>query len=51
MKILLKKYRHALKTGNFPVAARIEIVILKYAESFEFERKDRIIEMLTLASI
>ena len=30
---------------------QIEIVILKYAESFEFERKDRIIEMLTLASI
>ena len=51
MKILLKKYRHALKTGNFPVAARIEVIILKYAETFEFERKDRIIEALTLASI
>ena len=51
MKILLKKYRHALKAGKFPVAARIEVVILKYAESFEFERKDKIIEALTLASI
>ena len=51
MKILLKKYRIALKAGKFPVAARIEIIILKYAESFEFERKDKIIEQLTLASI
>ena len=51
MKILLKKYRIALQAGKLPVASRIEEIILKYAETFEFERKDKIIEALTLASI
>ena len=51
MKILLKKYRIALQAGKFLVASRIEEIILKYAETFEFERKDKIIEALTLASI
>jgi hypothetical protein len=51
MKILLKKYKSALKAGKFPIANQIEGIILKYANSFEFERRDMIIEQLTLASI
>lgn len=51
MTILLRKYRKALKAGKFPIASQIEQVIMKYAESFEFTRRDAIIERLTLASI
>lgn len=51
MKLLLKKYKRALKRNNRSYAEQIEQVIMKYAESFEFTRRDAIIEALTLASI
>jgi hypothetical protein len=51
MKLLLNKYRKALKRNNRNYAEQIEQVIMKYAESFEFTRRDAIIEQLTLASI
>ena len=51
MTTLLKKYKYALKYNKREIASRIEEIILKYAETFEFERKDKIIEALTLASI
>lgn len=51
MTTLLKRYKIALKRNNLSYAEQIEQVIMKYAESFEFTRRDAIIEQLTLASI
>ena len=51
MTILLKKYKRAVRKGQFSTASRIEQEIIEAVSNENWSKRDRIIEALTLASI